>query len=118
MHVGRRLDALAALIHFLDIKEDTRNKIISSLNSFNQESTGLSKKRNRYVHDTWSIGQTTKKTYRLEITAEKRPVFEFKENSAEDIINVAVEIQKLRWKYNAIEQRIFEALPPSTEIHL
>ncbi len=63
------------------------------------------------IHDTWSVGKKSKKSYRLQITAEKRLVYEFKYVELKDMMQLIQVIKFHRRRYNAIEQNILDALP-------
>jgi hypothetical protein len=65
----RRLDAIISLVrlHGLD------GQIVAALNKFAADSEALSRKRNRIVHDTWSTGTQSEKTYRLDRGTLRQP---------------------------------------------
>jgi len=103
----RRLDAIISLVRLRNLD----GQIVAELNKFAQASWDLSRQRNRIVHDTWSTGTETDKTYKLEITAVKTPVFKFEEFTVQQILDVAKDIQRHRFRWNALEEKIIAALP-------
>jgi hypothetical protein len=105
-NIGRKLDALTALSWLRDIDP----KIVGELNSFNQNIHGLGKRRNRIVHDTWTVGVDSKIHYRLEITAEKKLRFDFAPTEIQEIYKVANDIIERRNAYLEIEKKLFGGL--------
>jgi hypothetical protein len=104
-----RLDAAISLCRLRGAPDG----LLKDLNRFAEASNGLGRQRNRIVHDTWSYGLTTGKTYRLEVTADKRPVFEFKDHSESEILQTAIKLAENRAEWGKLATKILDALPTS-----
>jgi hypothetical protein len=101
-----RLVALSALCARRGLYEE----IISKINAFSEKVRKLGGQRNRCLHDSWGIGKPSKKTYRLEVTADRKPVLEFKEVDPSTVLELAKKIRAHRFEYNEIDKAIMAAL--------
>lgn len=111
--MSRKLDAVAALCWLTDRDP----KRIADLRSFHEKSHSLSRKRNRIIHDTWTLGTETNTHYRLEMTADKRLKFEFKATELKEIYDFASEILQFRAKYGDIETKLLHGFYAWHETH-
>ena len=69
---NQRLTALAALVHLYNGDK----KLLRKISRFADETQKLAMRRNRIVHDPWQRAKNTGLHYRLEISAQRRLVFE------------------------------------------
>jgi hypothetical protein len=93
--IVRRVDTIIALMRLKNADET----FIKAIGRFYEKANKLSKERNRIVHDPWGTGIETGKTYRTEITAEKRLIFEHKQIETGTVLKTASDINKLRWEW-------------------
>ncbi len=101
-----RLAALSALC----ARRGLDQSIISSINAFAEKTRGLGGQRNRLLHDSWGMGKSSGTTYRLEVTADRKPVLEFKEVDMGAVVELAKMIRCQRFHYNDIDKQITSAL--------
>jgi hypothetical protein len=100
--IAGRMNALETLAVARGLSKGT----IADIRKFAGGAMDLGQKRNRILHDTWAIERRSKKTVRLEVTAKTNPVYRFKQEDAKHVLSVANEIQKARFKFNAIDETI------------
>ena len=103
-----RMRALIALVRLLGGKD----RLIADLNKFSGRLDGLARRRNRIIHDPWGYNADKKKYVRLEITADRKLVFEDKEAELEEIKRVFDDIIHATDDFLKMEHRIMAELPP------
>jgi len=102
-----RMRALISLVRF----HGGKDKLISDLNKFSARLDGLARRRNRVIHDPWGY-DFTKDTYiRMEITADRKLVFESKEAQIEDIKRVFDDIIHAVTDFDQLVRRMMAELP-------
>lgn len=99
---GRKLDAYIALATHLGTKVSPKE-----FQKYAKETTNLSERRNRVVHDPWLIEEGTPPT-RLEATARKKLRFLVIPFSTEHTNNLADEIRDHLLRFNDIHRRVME----------
>jgi hypothetical protein len=99
--------ALIALVRLHGGKDD----LISDLNKLSGRIDGVARRRNRIVHDPWGWDATTKTYIRLEITADRKLVFEDKAAELADLKSVFDDICALLADFWKMEHRIMAELP-------
>lgn len=85
-NIARRFDALVALVRYRGFNE----KLATRINRFANDTNGLSSKRNRMVHDWWSLKEG--KPHRGEISAQRWAVFEEKAVDIKELQDITTEI--------------------------
>lgn len=101
--ISLRFDAFSAVCHVKGCSE----KLLKKINSFRDgEAIPLSLKRNRIVHDPWMRGVQTGKPYRLEVSAKRRLVSEFKPHTVEEIKAIANNIEELGFRFSDLFREI------------
>jgi hypothetical protein len=102
-----RMRALIALVRLLGGKD----KLIGDLNKFSGRIDGLARRRNRIVHDPWAYSVDKKTFVRLEITADRKLVFEDKKAELEELTRVLDDIIHATVDFLKMEHRIMAELP-------
>jgi hypothetical protein len=74
MGIHNVLNAFSALVSISGASKKTMKEV----EKFIGRTYLVAQKRNRAIHDTWMLGKDSKQHYRLELTAYKRLVYEFK----------------------------------------
>ena len=103
-----RMRALISLVHYRGGKDD----LMKSLNRFSGKLDKLARRRNRIVHDPWSISEATGDMRRMEITADRKLTFQFKLETTDDIDKVYDEIDGAVKEFSKLGRRVFDELPP------
>jgi hypothetical protein len=103
---------LRALISLIDYRMGS-DEITKSLNNFYREIDGLSRQRNRYVHDPVMVGVETGTMYRVHITADKQLQFENRTENVNKLLLLADNIHKASCDFTDMYSKIktYE-LPP------
>lgn len=102
-----RMRTLISLVRFHGGKDD----LIGDLNKFSGRLDGLARRRNRIIHDPWGY-DFTKDTYmRLEVTADRKLVFESKEAQIDDLKRVFDDIMHATTDFNHLVEKIMAGLP-------
>ena len=102
-----RMRALISLVRFHGGNE----KLIGSLNKFSARLDGLARRRNRIIHDPWGY-DLIKDTYiRMEITADRKLIFESKEAQIDDLKRVFDDIIHAMTDFHQLVQEIMAGLP-------
>jgi hypothetical protein len=98
-----RMRALIALVH----KNGCGEKLLTDLNRFAGEADKLARRRNRVIHDPWYFRDDTNQIFgRLEVTADKRLVYEIKLQTRKDVLDIAHEIIAAQKTFEALRARI------------
>jgi hypothetical protein len=98
---------IKALISILEVRGGL-NKTICQLNKFHKDTRGIGTFRNRTIHDPWVHDLNTNTPHRLQITADKKPIMEYKPESTDKLLEHAKETAKLI-------ERLQEILKPAIE---
>ena len=96
------MDAFEALVNL----SNPDKKLSKEIQKFPGATVGLSKRRNRAVHDTWMIGDTTQHHYRLELTATKRLVFQHIREDESQLMRLFEDIRTHISKFFALWKKI------------
>ena len=107
-----RMRALISLIHFRGGNED----LLKVLNKFSAKVDGLARRRNRVVHDPWSVNEENDEVRRLEITADRKLVFGFKAEDAAVVDLIYDDIDAALREFAALWRRVLVELPPWPKI--
>jgi hypothetical protein len=102
-----RMRALISLVRLLGGKD----RLIGDLNKFSGRIDGLARRRNRIVHDPWGYSVDKNTFVRLEITADRKLVFEDKVAELEEIKRVFDDINHATVDFLKMEHRIMAELP-------
>lgn len=105
-NVARRLDALLSLIKLKNAPEAP----IRKLNKFIRSTNELQIKRNGVVHAVWSSGPTTKKNYRLHVTAKGILKFKFEVAELEGLEALLSQINEHKRRLAIFLQSIYKDL--------
>ena len=98
-----RMRALIALAHRAGADE----QLLKELNRFSSDVDGLGRRRNRVIHDPWLRKRNDAGTFgRLEITADRRLVFEIRPEGRTEILAVAQEIEAAKKRFLALNDRL------------
>jgi hypothetical protein len=87
-------------------------EIIAKVNRFAESAGGLARRRNSYVHDTWSIEETTGEIKRIHVTMEGTFSFGFTPTSVEDLKRLYDDIQDGIKRFDILRDEVFASLPP------
>ena len=101
-----RMRALIALAH----RNGADEKLLKDLNKFSALADGLARKRNRIVHDPWYIRSDLSNLGRLEITADKKLVFEIRPHDPIEITKIAHEITDAKKLFFGLKKRLSDRL--------
>jgi hypothetical protein len=101
-----RFKALVALMHFRGASQD----LLDQMNSLSGKAQGLGERRNRIVHDPWSVSESDD-IRRLHVKADRKLEFEFKADSVEDLNKAYTDIVKLIQDFESFRERLFAELP-------
>jgi len=88
--ISGRFRALIALVERNHGTEETLKK----LKKFAVKVEGLGRQRNRIIHDPWMIDQTDESFGRLEVTADKKLVFEVRPQTPAEVLAIADAIRE------------------------
>ncbi len=105
---GPRMKALISLVHF----RGGNDGLLKALNKFSVKLDGLARRRNRVVHDPWSVKEGTGEIERMEITADRKLVFELKTEDAASVDEIYDEIDAALKEFASLWRRISRELPP------
>lgn len=107
---------LLALIALLEVRRAPR-ELISDINKFTSSQVrGPAERRNRAMHDPVFVHIVHDKVGRLEITAQRKPVFEIKDLTVDNLASDRQEILTCTNAFMALRERIYAALPSMIEI--
>ncbi len=107
-HMGRTLGALTALVRL----RGGNDALVKAINKFQDTTVGLGNRRNRVVHDPWQIDDATGHPKRLEISADKKPVFGYEIVPLEKIEALVDEIWEHITKFEALANRVLAEVGP------
>lgn len=103
-----RMRALISLVHFREGSQE----LLKALNKFSGIIDGLARRRNRVVHDPWTVNERTGEIQRFEITADRKLVWEFKTEDVAIVDQVYDDIGAAILEFAGLWQRIEAELPP------
>jgi len=106
--IGPRLRALTALVHY----RGGNDNLISAFNRFGTQAEGLSRQRNRYVHDSISIDVETAELKRTNVTADRRLDFAFHAVDLKDMQKLHQQIRATVIRFDELVVRALSELPP------
>jgi hypothetical protein len=106
--ITRSLDALLALVRLRGGTET----MISKINRFQNDTFEYMKKRNRIIHDPWSVNPSTLKISRLEISAQKRLILGFQPMDKNEILEFVEKIARHTDRFEEIMTPILSELAP------
>lgn len=113
-----RMRALIALAH----RHGCGDVLLKDLNKFSSRIDGLARKRNRIVHDPWYVKSDGSQFGRLEITADRRLVFEVQPETPTEVLLVASDIAEAGVDFGKLHDRIkaevVDSLKGQIEEHL
>ncbi len=101
-----RMRALIALAH----RSGSGEELLKDLNKFSGVVEGLGRRRNRIIHDPWFVKTDESEFGRLEITADRRLVFEIRPESPAEVLEVSDEILNAIDAFSKLRQRINDDL--------
>jgi hypothetical protein len=104
---------IKALLSILEVRGGL-NKTISQINKFHEAARDVATFRNRTLHDPWVHDLNTNTPHRLQITADKKPIMEYKPEHTENLLEKAEKTAKLIERLNEILKPAIErflALP-------
>jgi hypothetical protein len=104
--IAGRMDALETLA----VARGISDNLVDEIRSFAGKAKGLGQERNRALHDTWAVEKPGTRTVRLEVSAKTNPVYGFKLEKTEDVLELADKIRKSRHAYNMIHAKILGEL--------
>jgi hypothetical protein len=110
--INNRLMALISLMRLRGFDEG----MVRELNKFAEAVRAPAEKRNRTIHDPVLVSVTEQSVGRLEVTAQRKPVFEVVPISADDINNIRLEILKCSNQFLDLRKRILQELQTLPEI--
>ena len=102
-----RFKALVALMHFRKANQN----LIDEMNSLSGTAQGLGERRNRIVHDPWSISDW-EGIRRLHVKADRKLEFEFKPDPIPELNKAYTDIIRLIQDFEDLRERMFAELPP------
>lgn len=105
---------LKALLSLLKLRR-APDKLITMVNKFTESARGPLEKRNRAVHDPWGFTPSGK-TAKIEITANRKLVFNLRWVETEELVKDRDEIGNCVERCNAVYDAIMAALPSLPEI--
>jgi hypothetical protein len=105
---------MKALISILKVHGNL-NSTVSSLNKFHDDVRPISNFRNRLVHDPWVHDEITNLPQRLQITSDKKPLFEYIPESITQINETSEKLGELIHQFQKIINRAIAKLPPLPE---
>ncbi len=108
---------LRALLALLKIRQADQ-KLIDTVNDFANEIRGPAEKRNRIVHDIWTVHEDTGAMLKVEITAQRKLTFEVKEVDLSRLRKDVQDILDCVKRCKTIRDQIFAALPSLPRIPL
>jgi hypothetical protein len=106
-----RMRALIALVG----ENGGSKKLLADLNKFAENGYELARRRNRFVHDPW-VPDKTGGLERLEITADRKLIFERKATAVKDLGEFTDEIWDAIIRFDGLRDRIDGELGPSKEV--
>lgn len=101
---------IKALISILEAREDLDNTI-SELNKFHEDARNIAAFRSRTLHDSWIHDLNTNTPYRLQITADKKLIMEYKPAPTGKLRQNAEKTAKLIERLNEILKPAIERFP-------
>jgi hypothetical protein len=102
---GRKLNAYMATAELLRVS----TAIIKKLRRFQQDTLTTAEKRNRVIHDQWFPSGSA---LRLELTANKTLIAEYKEHPTEMVEALQAEIRSLISRFEALDDEVWDAIRP------
>jgi hypothetical protein len=102
-----RMRALISLVRLHGGDE----KLIGDLNKFSARLDGLARRRNRIIHDPWGYNFTDDTYIRLEVTADRKLVFESKNADIGDLKRVFDDIIHAMKDFDRLVHAIMAGLP-------
>jgi hypothetical protein len=111
--MNQRTRALSALVGMRGGKKELLGEITKFINKID----GISRQRNRVVHDPWYIRNDTNEPHQLQITVDKTLEFDF---IAVPTIDVEDLIKKMKTHidmFHQLKSKIFAELPPFDRTH-
>lgn len=108
-----RLNALLSLLK----ARQADAKLIERVNKFKERARGPADRRNRNIHDPWTV-TSLNETARLEVTARGKLTFELVRVPDTELENDQKLIRKCTQDFNAICHDILAAIPTLPKIHL
>lgn len=109
-----RFRALLALLK----KRRADTHTIALVNKFAESARGPNDKRNRIIHDPWGFGILTGSTFRIEITAARKLVFQLRRVDIAELEKDQEAIHDCVDKFVDIRDRILAEIPSLPEIPL
>jgi hypothetical protein len=104
--MNNRLMALASLMRLRGFDEE----MIKEVNRFAEAVRAPGEKRNRTIHDPVLVNVSDQSIGRLEITAQRKPVFEVVPISAEEINKIRLDILRCSNQFLTLRSRLLEKL--------
>jgi hypothetical protein len=105
--VGPRMRALISLVHF----RKGNDNILRELATYMRAIEGLSRQRNRYIHDPATIGKESGKISRINVTADLRLDFGFKDVDLKEMARIFQKVRDAIKTFSTFRQRITPELP-------
>ncbi len=97
-----RMRALIAVAHTSGCSET----LLKDLNKFSSVVDGLGRRRNRIIHDPWFRKKDQNEFARLEVTADRRLVYELRPQSPDEIMDFVREITDAGKTFLKLRKRI------------
>ncbi|MGH9438802.1 MAG: hypothetical protein ACRD22_13145 [Terriglobia bacterium] len=110
--IGPRMRALIALIDYRFGDSASNDKLMKKLNHFIQKVEGLARQRNRFVHDPVTLNKVTGILSRVEVTADRRLVFDFQPVNLKEMDSLHKKIRATIVEFDKIFEECIAALPP------
>jgi len=102
---------MKALISILEVRGGL-HKTISDLNKFHEEVRSVAAFRHRAVHDPWIHDLKTNTPHRLQITADKKPILEYRPTTTEELLENVERTVDLIEKFQKIVTPAMDRFPP------
>jgi hypothetical protein len=106
-NVGSRMRALISLVHF----RRGNDKLLRELAALMRTLESLSRQRNRYIHDPATIGEESGEINRIQVTADLRLDFGFKDVNLEEMAKIFQKIRDAIVTFKTFRQRFISELP-------
>lgn len=102
---------LRVLTNLIRIRGGAPDKI-AKINKFAGAVGDLGRRRNEYIHDTWTLDEKTAKVARIHVTMEGEFHFGFAPTSIEELQTLYTNIQTQIRRFDELRDEIFQSLPP------
>ncbi len=108
-NVARSLDALASLVRL----EGGSETVLKEINRFAEKTGKLSRRRNRIIHDPWTMSPNLVEPHRLEISAQKRLIFQLQATPLDDILALVDAIDDHMDEFDKLANAVLVEIEPS-----